>query len=106
MTPISRTPAESTVLFLQHAAHTGSPVLIPGAWDVRPVRAASRPMSDADTQTTLPAQTVVVSDRERLEREREGGGAPSERARGHRENFLVRLWRTTLHPTEIAGETK
>jgi hypothetical protein len=93
MTPISRTPAESTVLLLQHAAHSGQPVSIPGAWDVRPLRPASRPIGDAETQATLTAQTVVVPDRGRLEREREGGGAPSER--GHRASFLVRLWRTT-----------
>jgi hypothetical protein len=96
MTAISRTPAESTVLFLQHAAHSGQPVSIPGAWDVRPLRPASRPIGDAETQTTptaQTAQTVVVPDRGRLEREREGGGAPSER--GHRASFLVRLWRTT-----------
>jgi hypothetical protein len=89
---VSRTPAESTVLFLQRAAHSGSPVLIPGGWDVRPVRPASRPIGDAETRTTPIAQTVVVSDRETLEREREGGGAPGERARSHRASFLVRLW--------------
>jgi len=77
MTPISRTPAESTVLFLQRSAQSGSTVLIPGGWDVRPVRPASRPIGDAETQTTPIAQTVVVSDRETLERQREGGGAPS-----------------------------
>ena len=92
MTPLSRTPEESTVLLLQLAAHSGSPVLIPGAWDIRPLRPASRSIGD-ETQATLTAQTVVVPDRGRLEREREGGGAPSER--GHRASFLVRLWRTT-----------
>jgi hypothetical protein len=43
-------------------------------------------------RTTPIAQTVVVSNRETLEREREGGGAPGERARSHRASFLVRLW--------------
>jgi len=89
---VSRTPAESTVLFLQRAAHSGSPVLIPGGWDVRPVRPTSQLIDDAETRTTPIAQTVVVSDRETREREREGGGAPGERARSHRASFLVRLW--------------
>jgi hypothetical protein len=94
VTPVTRTPAEYTVLLLQQAAHGGSPVLIPGAREVSAVRPAARPSGGAETQTTLAAQTSVVSDRERLELEREGGGAPSERGRGHRASFLARLWRS------------
>jgi hypothetical protein len=101
VTSVSRTAAEYTVLRLQQAAHSGSPLLIPGAREARAVRPAARPIGVADLRTTPAAQTAVVSDRERLEREREGGGAPSERPRGHRAGFLVRLWHTTFHPTEI-----
>jgi hypothetical protein len=69
--------------------------MIPGAWGVRAVRPAAPAIGDAEPRMTLPAQMVAVSDRERLEREREGGGAPS--ARGRRASVLARLWRTTLH---------
>ena len=97
---VSRTPAEYTVLLLQQA-HSSSPVMIPGAWDVRAARPAAPAVGDIEPRTMLAAQTLAVFDRERLEREREGGGAPSERAHGHQTSVLARLWRTTLHPTEI-----
>jgi hypothetical protein len=99
--PAPRTPAEYTVLLLQQAAHSCAPVMIPGAWDGRASRTTAPAIGDAAPRTILAAQTPVVSDRERLEREREGGGAPSERAHGHQTSVLARLWRTTLHPTEI-----
>src|SRR4051812_50194430 len=92
--PVSRTPAEHTVLLLRQAAHSSSPVMIPGAWDVRAVRPAAPAIGDAEPRMTLPAPMVAVSDRERLEREREGGGAPS--ARGRRASVLARPLRTTL----------
>jgi hypothetical protein len=63
---------------------------IPGAFEPRPGHSAAQP-------TVAPAVLVPphaldapapVHDRERLEREREGGGAPSERTgRGHRTMF-------------------
>jgi hypothetical protein len=101
VTPVSRTPAEYTVLRLQEAAHGGAPVLIPGAWDPRAVAPAVHVTGDADPQATLAAQPSVVSDPEKLARELEGGGAPSQRQRGHRASVLTRLWRSTRHPTEI-----
>jgi len=94
--PVSRTPAEHTVLLLQQAAHSSSPVMIPGAWDVRAIRPAAPPIGDAEPPMTRAAQMVAVSNRGRLEREREGGGAPSESARGRRVSLLARLWRATL----------
>ena len=103
VTPVSRTPAEYAVLFLQQAAQSGSTVLIPGAWHPRAVRPAGRPRGGAEPRTTLHVQPAMMPNRERLEREREGGGALKERARGHRANFLTRLWRRTpLHAPEIA----
>ena len=101
MKPVSWTPAESTVLRLQQAAHDGSPVMIPGAWAVRPARPAAPLIGGTETRTMRAAESVVVFDRERLEREREGGGAPS--ARSRRTSFLARLWRAALHPTEIGA---
>lgn len=96
---VTRTPAERTALFLQEAAHGGSPLMIPGAWDPRTLAPAAQMTRNADPQVA--AQTSVVSDRERLARELEGGGAPSQRPRADRASFLTRLWRSALHPTEI-----
>jgi hypothetical protein len=102
MTSVPRTPAESTVILLQEAALKGSPVLIPGAREPRPGGAAARLPQSSDLPVMRHAHSTAVSPRERLEREREGGGAPSERASGQRARILARLWRTLLHPTEIA----
>jgi hypothetical protein len=71
------TRADDTVAKLQHAAD-GVPVLIPGAFEVRTGRVPARPPA-AGGSTMTPHATAAVPDRERLEREREGGGAPSER---------------------------
>lgn len=50
------------------------------------------------------AQISGLSDRERLEREREGGGAPSQRPRGDRANLLTRIWRAVMRPTGMHAE--
>jgi hypothetical protein len=101
MKAVPRTPAEQTVLLLQRAARGGSPVLIPGAWESRALPSSARVPSGADRQTTSAAQPSVVFDRERIERELEGGGAQSQRPRGRRAGLLTRLWRSALHPMEI-----
>ena len=98
---VPRTPAEHTALLLQEAAHGGSPVMIPGAWDPHALAPALQVTRNPAPQTPLAAQASVVSGRERLARELEGGGAPSQRRRGQRASVLTRLWRSTLHPTEI-----
>lgn len=98
---VPRTPAEHTALSLQQAADGDPAVLIPGAWHSRAVPAPRQVRAGDELRSTFAAHVAVVSGRERLEREREGGGAPSERTRGGRPSFLTRLWRTTLHPTEI-----
>ena len=95
------TPAEQTARSLQQATDGDPTVLIPGAWHSRGVPAPLHVTPAADSHSTFGVETSVVSGRERLEREREGGGAPSERTRGARASFLTRLWHTTLHPTEI-----
>ena len=98
---VPRTPAEHTALLLQEAAHGGSPVMIPGEWDPRGAARALQVTRGLDPQAPLTAEASVVSGRERLARELEGGGAPSQRRRGHRARLLTRLWRSALHPTEI-----
>jgi hypothetical protein len=94
VTPLARTPAEHSVLQLQQAADSGVPVMIPGAWNVRTAPSVPPPIA---MRTTV--QTPFVPERERLERE--GGGSPSERRGAGWTSFLGRLWRTTLHPSEI-----
>ena len=94
------TAAEHTTLSLQQAA-AGSPVLIPGAWNTRAVSPPLHVTPAANPHSTFAAPASIVSGRERLERELEGGGAPSERARGDRATVLTRVWRRTLHPTKI-----
>jgi hypothetical protein len=94
VTALTRTPAEHSVLQLQQAADSGVPLMIPGAWNVRTAPPAAPPIA---IRTTV--QTPFVPDRERLERE--GGGSPSERRGAGWTSFLGRLWRITLHPTEI-----
>jgi hypothetical protein len=72
------TQAEETAAILQEAAHGGSPVLIPGAFEMRIGRPIARPTNAAEPMTP-PVRAAAADNRERLEHEREGGGAPSER---------------------------
>jgi hypothetical protein len=61
---------------------------IPGAFEARPARPGAEPSLAKAVLVTPSALDVPVYDRERLERELEGGGAPSERTgRGHRTMF-------------------
>jgi hypothetical protein len=73
------THAEDTAAILQQAAHGGLPVLIPGALEVRVGRPIARPASPAAEPAAPHAPAAAVFDRDRLEHEREGGGAPSQR---------------------------
>ena len=95
-----QSPAEATAAFLVQTERTGSPVLIPGAFEKR--AAGPAPLrSRADVLVTDEAHPMVAADRERLEHEREGGGAPSARA-GRRSGTLgARLWHSLLHPTHF-----
>jgi hypothetical protein len=72
------THAEDTAAILQQAAHGGLPVLIPGALEVRAGRPPARPGGAAEPAAPH-AAAAAVFDRDRLEHEREGGGAPSQR---------------------------
>ena len=63
---------------------------IPGAFEPRPGHSAAEPTVAAGLLLTPQAldATSPAADRERLERQREGGGAPSERnGPGHRTMF-------------------
>ena len=93
--------AEDTAAVLVHAERNGSPVMIPGAFEIQvSPGATSLPAVPADTAAVRRARTIASSDQERLEHEREGGGAPSERSR--RSGTLgARLWRSLLHPMHL-----
>lgn len=59
--------------------------MIPGAFEIRPAAAPARAISALAARVTRVLGPALSTDRERLEREREGGGAPSERIGvGHR----------------------
>jgi hypothetical protein len=76
---VMSSPAEDTAAILQQAAHGGLPVLIPGALEMRAGRPTVRPAGAAAEPVTPQAPATAVFDRDRLEHEREGGGAPSQR---------------------------
>jgi hypothetical protein len=71
--------AEDTAAILQQAAHGGLPVLIPGALELRAGRPTVRLTGAATEPVTPHAPAAARFDRDRLEHEREGGGAPSQR---------------------------
>jgi hypothetical protein len=88
VSPLSRTPAEQTAVYLQLAAQRGSPVMIPGAWETRPSHPAPRPQLGTAPLQVPDGGAIIASDRDQLEHEREGGGAPSERVGGRRSAML------------------
>jgi hypothetical protein len=94
--------AEDTVAILQQAAHDGFPVPIPGAFEMRVGRPIAQATAVVAESVTPGTPAAAMSDRGRLEREREGGGAPSQR-RGRRPGTLLgKLWHGVLHPSEIS----
>ena len=95
-------PAEATaVALLEHRAE-GPGVMIPGAFERRARVAAVLPTPEIGLQVTPPRPSVSTSDRGRLEREREGGGAPSQRAGKRRGTVRSRLWQSARHPTQLS----
>ena len=76
-------------------------MMIPGAWESRDRRPDVRPAHHTDLPVTRHADSSAVFDRERLEREREGGGAPRERAGARPPTIFARIWRRLLHPSQI-----
>ena len=106
------TRPEDTTATLQRAAQGGLPVLIPGALERRVGRPIVRSVNATPEAVTPHAAAAAVDDRERLEHEREGGGAPSERTGMRHRSFLTRLSerfgygskRSTIAHTSNAGE--
>ena len=102
MTGARQSAAEDTAAVLVHAERSGSPVMIPGAFEMRVSRGAtSLPPVPADTAAVRRAGTIAPSDQERLEHEREGGGAPSERSGRRPGTIGARLWHSLLHPMHL-----
>ena len=93
------TQAENTVAHLQEARRNGSPVLIPGAFEIHASAPAAPSSQRVDTR--VPRDASATADRERLEYAREGGGAPSQRAGRRRGTFSARLWQSVLHPMQL-----
>src|SRR5919109_1468836 len=102
MNSLRRSPAEETAAVLLQADRSGPPVMIPGAFETRVSNGATLPAPrPADPAAIRRAQTVAAFEQERLEHEREGGGAPSQRD-GRRSGTLgARLWQSLLHPTHL-----
>ena len=82
-----RAAAEDTAAILQEAAHGGAPLIIPGAREAR----VSRPGVHAADHSVLHRPTDALSARQRLDYEREGGGAPSERRPVSRRTLIARV---------------
>ncbi len=97
---VMSTHSQDTSAMLQQAARTGLPVLIPGAFEKRVVDANAR-TATAAAEAATPHVRVAGYDRGRLEREREGGGAPSERTGRRHATILARVWHCVLHPTDL-----
>jgi len=108
MQALSTSPADQTAIRIMRANAAGLPLLIPGAFEPR------HPRSSGDTDTTgdrtalaaVVARIDTLSDRERLECKRDGGGAPNQRtAARSRNSRIARLWRWLLwpHPPRLLG---
>ena len=96
MTTARRTQAGDTSVRLQQGVRSGLPVMIPGAWEARARRPVVQSADPGAVRATAPA--AIGDDRERLERAREGGGAPSERPRIQPPTIFARMWHYILHP--------
>jgi hypothetical protein len=66
--------------------------MIPGAFEMRPASPPGRAAGAIAVPVTPGVSPALASDRERLEREREGGGAPRERIGIGQRSFFGRLF--------------
>jgi len=80
--------AQATTIRLQEAARAGRPMMIPGAAPVR----AGHPSAHLTLPDLPPRALVAPGDVQRLEYQREGGGASGARGLWLRA-LLARLWR-------------
>jgi hypothetical protein len=80
-------------MFLQQGVRSERALMIPGAWEFRNRRPMVAPI---ETDASVPASSShdpgLDADRERLERAREGGGAPSQR-KTPQPTILATIWR-------------
>jgi hypothetical protein len=86
------TRAEQTTAILQGAVRSGVPVLIPGALERRDRPSPSAAAAVVAAPAAAPP-SAELHDRAQLEREREGGGAPGNRAGSGHTGLLARLRR-------------
>ena len=96
---MTQTEAEATIVRLQQAERDGRPVMIPGARETRPSHPLAPPAAVVP-HAPAPHTPGIDTDRAKLEREREGGGAPSERGNGHPRTRLARFWRRVFRPAD------
>jgi hypothetical protein len=87
-----RTHGEDTATILQEAAHNGTQVLIPGAFELRVSRPEAVQRAPSPRPTVFQGGPSVVTGTERIAIELEGGGAPSQRRTPGRP-FIARLLR-------------
>ena len=97
----SSTRAANTIASPQEGQRSGSPVPIPGAFEIRAGAPGDPPSRRIDVRVPPRARAAADADRERLEHEREGGGAPSQRAGRRRGTISARLWHSVLHPMQL-----
>jgi hypothetical protein len=94
------TQAEDASTRLQQGVRSGLAVMIPGAWESRNRRPIVAAM---ETETGVPAPSShapgLDADRGRLERAREGGGAPSQRKAPQR-TILATIWRYIIRGSD------
>ena len=98
-------PAEATAAALLEHRAGGPAVMIPGAFEMRAgdARVLAVPTTPPiDVLVMPPLPEVSESDPGRLAREREGGGAPSQRAGTRKGTFMFRLWQSALRPARLS----
>jgi hypothetical protein len=100
MTSKACTPAENTIVSLQEAQRNGSPAPIPGAFEMRTGAPIAPPSQGNDVR--VPAHAYASTDSSGGRLEREGGGAPSQRAGTRRGTISARLWQSVLHPLRLS----
>ena len=86
------THAQDTAGILQKAAQGAVPVMIPGARERRDGLSRS-PVTGVVADSAKAPPHIEIHDRAQLEREREGGGAPRNRAGGGHAGLFARLRR-------------
>jgi hypothetical protein len=95
------TAAEDTSAILRQGQHDRLPILIPGALEPR-VKRPSAPHTGGAVLVTPHPPAAAADDRGRLAREREGGGAPSQRMSRRTGTVSARVWHALLHPSDFA----